>query len=300
MVCLRSGAKSPRARLAGTNPTGLLDFRGRTGNKNRTALSPVGTMSSQPVSVTAGLVVIGDEILSGRTKDRNIGTVADFCTDLGIDLREVRVVADDRPAIVEAVQALSVRYTYVFTSGGIGPTHDDITAESVAAAFDVPVDIHPEARRILEERFGTADLTPGRLLMARVPRGGSLIVNSVSGAPGFVIGNVHVMAGVPLVLEAMLEDLAPRLRGGRKLSSIAIDCCVGESMVAADLGAIQSAYPDVKIGSYPQLGRPPVFTQLVLRAADTDLLAAAAAEVQALVDRLHVENNIDLMGKTSA
>ena len=257
-------------------------------------------MSQEPEPVTAGFIVIGDEILSGRTKDKNIGTVAEFCTDLGIDLKEVRVVSDDKPAIIEAVQILSTRYTYVFTSGGIGPTHDDITAESVAAAFDVPVDIHPDARRILEERFGTTDLTEGRLLMARVPRGGTLIANSVSGAPGFIIGNVHVMAGVPSVLAAMLEDLAPRLRGGRKLQVVAIDCGVGESVVSSELGTIQAAYPDVRIGSYPQLGRLPVYTQLVLRAADKAVLDAAAAEVQALVDRLHEENHVDLKGQTSA
>jgi molybdenum cofactor synthesis domain-containing protein len=252
-------------------------------------------MDKAPESaVTAGFVVIGDEILSGRTKDKNIGTVADFCTDLGIDLREVRVVADERSAIVEAIRALSARYTYVFTSGGIGPTHDDITAESVAAAFDLEIEINPEARLILEERFGTKDISPGRLLMARVPRGGTLIGNSVSGAPGFIVGNVYVMAGVPRILEAMLEDLSTKVRGGRKLLSRSIDCRVGESVVAAGLGALQKAYPGVKIGSYPQLGRMPVYTQLVLRAADADLLERATADVQALVDRLHAEHKVDL------
>ncbi len=246
--------------------------------------------------VTAGFVVIGDEILSGRTKDKNIGTVADFCADLGIDLREVRVVADDRVAIIEAVRTLSGRYTYVFTSGGIGPTHDDITAAAIAEAFDTPLEINAEARRILEERFGTTDVSPERLLMARVPVGGTLIANSMSGAPGFAIGNVHVMAGVPRVLEAMLEDLATRLRGGRKMMSVSIDCGVGESFVSSGLGAIQVAYPDVKIGSYPQFGRLPVYAQLVLRAVDRDRLERAAAEVQALVDRLHKEHNVDLTG----
>ena len=153
----------------------------------RTATHPVSGhgMSMLPDPVTAGFIVIGDEILSGRTKDKNIGTIADFCTGLGIELREVRVVSDMRDAIVEAVRTLSERYTYVFTSGGIGPTHDDITAESVADAFGVPLDIHPEARRILEERFGSKDVSPERLLMARVPRGGTLIANHASGAPGF-------------------------------------------------------------------------------------------------------------------
>lgn len=256
-------------------------------------------MSNVPETVTAGFVVIGDEILSGRTKDKNIGTIADFCSELGIDLMEVRVISDNKPAIIEAVKTLSDRYTYVFTSGGIGPTHDDITAESVAEAFGVALDIHPEARRILEERFGTKDVSPERLLMARVPRGGTLIANSASGAPGFIIGNVHVMAGVPRVLEAMLEALATKLRGGRKLMSVSIDCGVGESVVSGGLGAIQKAYPDVKIGSYPQMGRLPVYTQLVLRAADKDLLDRAAAEVRALVDRLHAEHKVDLKGTAS-
>ena len=241
-------------------------------------------------AVTAGFVVIGDEILSGRTKDKNIGTLADFCSDLGIELKEVRIVSDDRAAIIEAVKALSTRHTYVFTSGGIGPTHDDITAEAVAAVFSAELEINAEARRILEDRFGTKDLTPGRLLMARVPRGGRLIANFVSGAPGFTIGNVHVMAGVPSVFQAMLEDLATKLQTGRKLVSRTIDCRVGESVVSAGLGAIQSAYPGVRIGSYPQMGRLPVYTQIVLRAADTGLLDRAAAEVQALVDRLHEEH----------
>ena len=135
--------------------------------------------------------------------------------------------------------------------------------------------------------------------MARVPRGGTLIANSASGAPGFVIGNVHVMAGVPRVLEAMLEDLVTKLRGGRKLMSVSIDCGVGESIVSGGLGAIQKAYPDVKIGSYPQMGRLPVYTQLVLRAADKDLLDRAAADVRALVDRLHAEHKVDLKGTAS-
>ncbi len=257
-------------------------------------------MNKAPESaVTAGFVVIGDEILSGRTKDRNIGTLADFCSDFGIELREVRVVADERAAIIEAVTALSPRYTYVFTSGGIGPTHDDITVEAVAAAFDAEIEINAEARRILEERSGTRDLSPSRLLMARVPKGGRLIANAVSGAPGFSIANVHVMAGVPRVFEAMLQNLATRLCGGRKLIVRTIDCQVGESVIAAGLGAIQAAYPSVRIGSYPQMGRMPVYTQLVLRSADKDRLDSAAAEVQALVDRLHEDHQSDSQGTSN-
>jgi len=242
--------------------------------------------------VSAALVVIGDEVLSGRTKDKNIGTVADFCTDLGIALKEVRVVSDDRAEIVAAVNAVRARYTYVFTTGGIGPTHDDITADAVAAAFGVELEVSDEARQILEDRYGSVDVSPARLRMARVPAGGTLIRNSVSAAPGFSIGNVHVMAGVPKVMEAMLEDLATRLHGGAKMLSRSVDCRVGESVVAAGLEAIQNAHPKTKIGSYPQIGRLPVYTQLVVRSTDPDELAAAAAEVKALVDEMHAKKNI--------
>lgn len=256
-------------------------------------------MNSEPRPVvTAGFIVIGDEILSGRTKDKNIGTIADFCTDLGIELKEVRVVSDEKPAIVAAVKALSARYTYVFTSGGIGPTHDDITADAVAEAFGVKLEINQQARQILETRYGSVDVSPERLRMARVPAGGQLINNSVSGAPGFIIGNVHVMAGVPKVMEAMLEDLATRLVGGEKMLSQSVDCGVGESVIAAGLGEIQIAFPGVKIGSYPQMGRMPVYTQLVVRSTDPALLGEAMAAVRALVDAIHAKKNINLNGNS--
>lgn len=248
--------------------------------------------------ITAALLVIGDEILSGRTKDKNIGTVADFCTDLGIEMREVRVVSDEEADIVDAVNALRARYTYVFTTGGIGPTHDDITAEAVALAFGVDLPINDEARDILENRYGTVDVSPARLRMARVPDGGSLIYNSVSGAPGFIIGNVHVMAGVPKVMEAMLENLAPRLVGGKKMLSWSIECGVGESTISAALGAIQNDHPDVKIGSYPQMGGPPYFTQLVVRATDPDQLARASSAVRKAVEKLHAEKGVVLPKET--
>lgn len=252
------------------------------------------TSADGPKIVTAAVIVIGDEILSGRTKDKNIGTIADFCAELAITLCEVRVVSDEMDAIVEAVNALRGRNDYVFTTGGIGPTHDDITADAVATAFGVPLRIDDEARQILENRYGTVDVSPERLRMARVPEGGTLIFNSVSGAPGFTVENVHVMAGVPKVMEAMLADLAPRLKGGAKVYSRNMDCGVGESTVSAALGRIQERYPEVKIGSYPQLGRLPVFTQLVLRSSDVDKLETATQEVRAMVDALHREKNIVL------
>src|SRR5260221_13715985 len=167
--------------------------------------------------VTAAVLVIGDEILSGRTKDKNIGTIADFCTGIGIDLREVRVVADVEAEIVAAVNALRARYTHVFSTGGIGPTHDDITADAMAKAFGVSIDVDERAVAMLLERIPKADLNEARLRMARIPKGATLIANSVSKAPGFSIGNVHVMAGVPAIMQAMLAALAPGLETGRKM-----------------------------------------------------------------------------------
>jgi molybdenum cofactor synthesis domain-containing protein len=206
--------------------------------------------------ITAGLLVIGDEILSGRTKDVNIATTAEFCTDLGIDLREVRVVADVEADIIAALNALRARYTYVFTTGGIGPTHDDITADAVAKAFGVGLPIHPEARAMLEARWREtgAEVNAARLRMARIPEGADLIVNSVSAAPGFRIENVHVMAGVPIIMQAMLESILPTLRTGRKVLSRTVPARVGEGIVAAPLAALQEAYPDFKMGSYPRMG----------------------------------------------
>lgn len=249
---------------------------------------------SQPDSVTAGLLVIGDEILSGRTKDVNIGATADFCTDLGIDLMEVRVVSDVTDDIVDAVNALRARYTYVFTTGGIGPTHDDITADAIAKAFGVALPINAQAREMLEARWkqtGT-EVNEARLRMARIPEGADLIVNSVSAAPGFRIGNVHVMAGVPIIMRAMLEALAPTLKGGKKVMSATVKAAVGEGTVGGPLGELQAEYPDVKMGSYPQMGKDRVMTELVLRSSDAARLAEATARVQAMVDAAHARAGI--------
>jgi len=242
-----------------------------------------------PDTVTAALVVIGDEILSGRTKDVNIGTVADFCTDLGIALSEVRVVSDVEDDIVAAINAVRARYTYVFTTGGIGPTHDDITADAVAKAFGVALPVNPEARAMLEERWkanGT-EVNEARLRMARIPEGGTLIVNSVSAAPGFRIGNVHVMAGVPKIMQAMLEAIAPTLEGGAKVKSLTIRCRVGEGSIGSAFGSIQAEFPDVKMGSYPRMGSTSVMTELVLRSPDEGRLALAAERVRAMVAVAH-------------
>ncbi len=235
--------------------------------------------------VTAAVLVIGDEILSGRTKDINIAAIAEFCTDLGIELREARIVADVTEEIVGAVNALRERYTYVFTTGGIGPTHDDITADAIAAAFGVALPVNAEARAMLEARWATTgtEVTSARLRMARIPEGADLIVNSVSAAPGFRIGNVHVMAGVPVIMRAMLEAIAPTLRGGRKVHSVNVSCGVGEGAIGDDFAALQLQFPDVKMGSYPRFGSGKASTDLVLRSADRDRLAQAAEQVSAMV-----------------
>jgi molybdenum cofactor synthesis domain-containing protein len=249
---------------------------------------------SSASSVTAALIVIGDEILSGRTKDVNIGATAEFCTDLGVELKEVRVVSDETDDIVAAVNALRARYTYVFTTGGIGPTHDDITADAVAKAFGVTLPINAQARAMLEARWketGT-EVNEARLRMARIPEGADLIVNSVSAAPGFRIGNVHVMAGVPVIMRAMLEAIAPTLQGGKKVQSITIKAHVGEGTIGGPLGELQTMYPDVKMGSYPQMGKDRVMTELVLRSSDPLRLQEAAGKVRAMVADAHAKAGV--------
>ena len=242
--------------------------------------------------VTAAILVIGDEILSGRTKDKNIGYIADYCTAIGIDLKEARVVSDHEGAIVEALNALRHKYTYVFTTGGIGPTHDDITADCVAKAFGVPLDLHPEAVAILKERMAKMgiELNEARLRMARIPRGAELVANKVSGAPGFWIGNVITMAGIPMVMQAMLDEVAPKLKTGAKLLSETIRADAKEGDVGTELGAIARAYPDAIIGSYPffdeKLGPN---TNIVVRSRDAQKLAAAKAVVEAMLVRVRAE-----------
>jgi molybdenum cofactor synthesis domain-containing protein len=232
--------------------------------------------------VTAALLVIGDEILSGRTKDQNIGFIADHCTAIGIQLKEVRVVPDEEPEIVAAVNALRTRYDYVFTTGGIGPTHDDITADAVAKAFGVGIDIDERAlapMRAYFERRGV-ELTPARLRMARIPFGAELVENSVSIAPGFMLGNVIVMAGVPQIMQVMLLAATKLLKTGKKMLSSAIDLRRPEGEIAGLFGELQKRYPDVPMGSYPfyRDGKPG--TQLVLRSTDAARLAEAEAELK--------------------
>lgn len=225
--------------------------------------------------ITAALLIIGDEILSGRTKDKNIGALADGLTAIGIRLREVRIIGDDEEAIVSAVNYLRETYTYVFTTGGIGPTHDDITADSMAKAFGVSIDIDPRAVAVMEPAYAKrgVEMTPSRLRMARIPEGAELIHNSVSIAPGFMMDNVIVMAGVPSIMAAMFADVAPRLKRGAKLHSHTIVVRQPEAEIAALLSEHQKKHPAVVMGSYPSFMDGKFKTELVLRATDETELA---------------------------
>ena len=247
--------------------------------------SASGTLAEEWI-VTAALLVIGDEILSGRTKDRNIGAVAEHLTDIGIRLREVRVVPDDEAEIVAAVNALRVGHTYLFTTGGIGPTHDDITADSIAKAFGVPIGIDPRAEKILRDYFAArgVDATPARLRMARIPSGASLIGNPVSAAPGFRIGNVFVMAGIPNIMQAMLQSVTPDLETGARLLSVTLPVDRPESEIAEIFAAHQQRFSDVMMGSYPLLRKGHPATDLVLRCADQSRLAEAAATLKSALN----------------
>src|SRR5712691_539590 len=237
----------------------------------------------------AALLVIGDKILSGRTKDKNIGYIAEYLTALGIDLREVRVVGNEEGAIIDAINALRHRYTYVFTTGGIGPTHDDITSDCVAKAFGVPIDVDPRALAILHEwlKATGAEMSEARRRMTRIPKDADLVLNEVSGAPGFWIGNVIVMAGVPSIMQAMLDEVAPKLKISVRMLSETVRANAREGDIGTQLGEIAKANPAVAIGSYPffdpQHGPN---TNVVLRARDPHKLAAATRAVEAMLVRV--------------
>jgi len=236
--------------------------------------------------VTAAMLVIGDEILSGRTKDKNIGHLADVMTAVGIDLKEVRIVADDTAAIAGAVNALRAGHDYVFTTGGIGPTHDDITADAIAAAFGVPCRYDPPSYALLEAHYArrAMEFTEARRRMARMPEGAVPIDNPVSVAPGFRIGNVHVMAGVPQVFQAMIGNVLPTLRAGTKVLSLAIACPYGEGDIGTPLAAIQKAHPETSIGSYPRYVGQKFSTEIVVRGRSQDVIDAAGKEVEAMIE----------------
>jgi len=243
----------------------------------------VNACASGAETVSAAILVIGDEILSGRTKDKNIGAIADHLTAIGIELAEVRIVGDSATAIVEALNALRSRYDYVFTTGGIGPTHDDITADAVAEAFGVAINEDPTALALIAahcERRGVA-LTPPRRRMARFPAGATLIKNAISAAPGFMLDNVIVMAGVPSVMVAMLEDATQYLRTGPRMHSFSILLARPEGDVAEILRSAQADHADVAMGSYPSYANGIATVELVLRSRDPVCLATAACQLEA-------------------
>jgi molybdenum cofactor synthesis domain-containing protein len=240
----------------------------------------------EPRIVTACVLIIGNEILSGRTDDANLAFLALGLGEVGIRLREARVIPDDRGVIVDAVNEVRRAFDYVFTTGGIGPTHDDITAQSIADAFGVALIIHPEAKRLLETHYPPGQLNEARLRMAMVPEGAVLLPNPISRAPGFQIGNVFVLPGVPSIMQGIFEQLKYRLAGGDKVLSRSLSCHLSEGALARELGALQDRYPDVEIGSYPYFRRGDFGVTLVLRSTDRDRLAAATEELKALVRNL--------------
>jgi len=245
-----------------------------------------------PTPLNAAMVAIGDELLSGRTRDSNIAYTAKQMTRYGIDLQEVRIIADERQAIVETVNELRRRYTYLITCGGIGATHDDITAESIAHALNLPCVIDARAEAVLAHYYQERNLplTPSRRLMARMPQGSALIDNPISGAPGFHIHNVYVLAGVPAIFEAMLDNLLPTLEHNKPITSRIIDCPLPEGLIASALAEIQRHYPTTQIGSYPQFdtnSQQGFKLELVVRSRDDQALDGAVDAIHAMITNLH-------------
>ncbi len=236
-------------------------------------------MSDHEPIVTAAVIIIGNEILSGRTQDTNLNFIALTLGEWGIRVTEARVIADDETEIVDTVNVLRARHDYVFTTGGIGPTHDDITASCVAKAFAVPLVEHPEIAAMIKRREAPPDIMRSRLRMAMVPEGSGLIANSTGGPPGFVKDNVYVMAGIPRVMQAMLPSLKGTLRGGAIMRSRSVSAYLAESEIADGLSAVQNDYPDLALGSYPFMRDGRYGTNLVVRGTDEERIAAALAAV---------------------
>jgi molybdenum cofactor synthesis domain-containing protein len=236
--------------------------------------------------VTACVLIIGNEILSGRTQDANLAFLATGLNEAGIRLREARIIPDDAAVIVASVNEARGKFDYVLTTGGIGPTHDDITSACVAEAFGVPLILHPEAKRLLETHYPPGGLNEARLRMAHVPEGASLLPNPISRAPGFRIENVYVLPGVPQIMQAIFSELKHRLRGGARLYSRSVSCALSEGALAKDLGALQERYADLEIGSYPYFRRGDFGVTLVLRGTDKARIAGAVEELKALIRAL--------------
>ena len=247
--------------------------------------------AAQPPVVTACVLLIGDEILSGRTRDSNLAYIANHLNKIGIQVREARVIPDVETTIVAVLNEVRARYDYVFTTGGIGPTHDDITADAVAKAFGVGIDHHPEAVRILGDHYKATggEFTAARMRMARLPEGATMIENPLSKAPGFQIGNVFVMAGVPMVMQVMLDSLSGRLKGGATMRSLTVTGQIGEGTIAEKLGELQARHPDIGIGSYPYYRGKSFGTSIVMRGVDSSALERVAADVAALMREFGVE-----------
>ena len=241
----------------------------------------------RPDQITACLIIIGNEILSGRTQDANLAIVGKKCDALGIRLTETRVIPDVEANIITTVNACRADFTYVFTTGGIGPTHDDITAAAIARTFDVELERNSEAVEAMDRYYEPGRLTEARLKMADIPAGARLIDNPVSGAPGFQLENVFVLPGVPAIMEAMFEGLADRLVGGDPILTENVTTNLAESVIANDLGALQEKYPDVSMGSYPYFRKGKLGVNLVLRATDAARMEAAADELKTAIIRLN-------------
>jgi molybdenum cofactor synthesis domain-containing protein len=234
----------------------------------------------------AALIIIGNEILSGRTKDKNLAYLAEWLNEIGIQLYEVRVIRDDEKEIIDCVNLLRKKYDYVFTTGGIGPTHDDITTESIAKAFNVELETNPEALKILQSYYKEGELNEARLKMTLLPKGAELVENPVTKAPGFKMENVFVMAGIPSIMQGMLEGAKVFLKIGNKMTSKSIDVFMPESYVAEELSKIQDNYPEVEIGSYPFNKEGQFGTSLVMRSANLDILERCASDVAKMVKKL--------------
>ena len=234
----------------------------------------------------AALIIIGNEILSGRTKDKNLAYLAEWLNEIGIQLYEVRVIRDDEKEIIDCVNLLRKKYDYVFTTGGIGPTHDDITTESIARAFNVELETNPEALKILQSYYKEGELNEARLKMTLLPKGAELVENPVTKAPGFKMENVFVMAGIPSIMQGMLEGAKAFLKVGNKMTSKSIDVFMPESYVAEELSKMQDNYPEVEIGSYPFNKEGQFGTSLVMRSANLDILERCASDVAEMVKKL--------------
>ncbi len=244
-------------------------------------------MSLSPV--TACIIIIGNEILSGRTQDKNLSWLASELNTCGIRLAEARVILDIEADIIAAVNECRRKFTYVFTTGGIGPTHDDITAAAIAKAFGLPLSRHPEAEALLRAHYGPDRLNAARLKMADVPKGASLIPNPVSAAPGFIIENVHVMAGIPSIMQAMFAAVKPTLKGGASMHARTVSAYLTEGTIAAGLAAIQDRFPEVEIGSYPFIRNGRLGVSIVARATDPAQSESAAEQVRELLLRFTQE-----------